>query len=88
MTPRQWNLGPGGKAAIAYSGSCKMVLFGRSPASREQFQLIYLAHTAAAIASQCLTEATGFLGGSAELGQTGGFLLAMGNVANVGIATS
>ena len=68
MTPREWVLGPTHTQQFEWrEGTCRIVLMAGLIIRTTPFPVILVAHVAALIAKECITEAHGYRGGKARL---------------------
>ncbi|KAF6218140.1 hypothetical protein HO133_006099 [Letharia lupina] len=70
--PRRFELGPGGKNLRWQGGQCVIAFFNNQPLKTDAIPIILVAHVAALIANECITEAKGYLGGVAQIGPSRG----------------
>ena len=72
MIPQEWNLGPSPWQHNIFSkGRCKILLTASTNLRTPAFPIIYVAHVAAVIANNCITEAHGYRGGKVTLNDLG-----------------
>ena len=92
LVPRRWDL-TGGKGFSVRGGalkdeqSCSIIFFSREPLVTIAFPLIWIAHFAALVANQCITEAKEFAGGQANLGPGLGQLIVLHYPTTLGLNT-
>lgn len=75
LVPKRFELGPGGRGRRNFlwrGGDCDIDFFNPEPLRTDAFPIILIAHVAALIADECLTEAKGYLGGHSNMGPTRG----------------
>lgn len=64
MIPREWYPGPMPSQRVTWTtGTCRIELWAEKYTRTPPFPVIYIAHAAAVIARECLTEAHGYRGG-------------------------
>ena len=82
LLPQHFRLGPEGSVRQDYywqGGQAAIAFFNRQPLRTDAFPIIAVAHVAALIADNCVTEAQGYLGGYARVGPNRG-TVGVGNV--------
>lgn len=68
MIPKQWVLGRDVSHQLTWrSGTCSVLFCARTLTITQSFPIILAAHMAALVVKQCVTEATGYRGGWAQL---------------------
>lgn len=89
LVSRRFYLGPTPEARWKWSGGaigderpCSIVLANKKPLLTDAFPIILVAHVAALVAQECITEAKGFLGGLASDPNKG--VVLVGNVKSPG----
>ena len=82
LLPQHFRLGPEGSVRQDYywqGGQAAIAFFSSQPLRTDAFPIIVVAHVAALIADNCVTEAQGHLGGYARIGPNRG-TVGVGNV--------
>lgn len=81
MVPRQWVLGPHVWQTLVWqSGRCRIGLGATTLMRTRAFPIILAAHMAALVAKECVTEAKGYAGGTAQLNVPESPLLVLGAI--------